>query len=346
LTATPAIADAAAAWDAALPAGAHLLQSYRWGELQARFGWEVERLRISVEGAEVPVSMLTAATTTPGGRHGYVPKGPAVAPDRMPAAMAALDKAAAELGLAYLRVEPDLEAPFEVPNGWRPTPATQPERTSIVDLRPDTDALLAVFKPKTRYNIRLAERKGVRVERSEDVGAFAEMAGVTSTRHRIHLADEPYYRALLEILAPADMARLYLAYKQDRAEAGGAVRTGETKPLAGIVVTRFQGRAIYLLGASAKEGRQLMPAYLLHWRAIQELKAAGDVEYDLWGIPPEDKPDHPWAGLLQFKSGWNGRNVEFGGAQVLVSNVTMWRADQALAKIRGNVRRVRSRLRR
>ncbi|MGB2939959.1 MAG: peptidoglycan bridge formation glycyltransferase FemA/FemB family protein [Candidatus Dormiibacterota bacterium] len=320
-------------WDDSLPESAHLLQSYRWGELQSRFGWDVERTTINVGGDEVPVSLLTAATSTPGGRHAYVPRGPAIPRPQMAEAMAALARLAEDQGLAYIRVEPDIEAPYDPPEGWRPGATTQPEHTSIIDLRPGADELLAGFKPKTRYNIRLAMKKGVRVERSDDVGAFAEMAQVTSSRHRIQLAEEPYYRAVLELLGPADMARLYIAYQ-------------EATPLAGIVVTRFRGRAIYLFGASARTGRQLMPAYLLHWQAIQDLKATGDVEYDLWGIPPDESPDHPWAGLWQFKSGWNGRRVVYASAYTYVSNVTMWRADLAVAKIKGNVRRVRSKLRR
>ena len=333
MTDVPTAAEAAVRWDAALPDGAHLLQSYRWGELQSRFGWDVERLLVPVGARQLPVSLLTAPTSTPGGRHGYVPKGPAVPRERMPEALAAIADLATQRELAYIRVEPDADAPFDPPQGWQPSPATQPEHTSIIDLRSDADTLLAGFKPKTRYNIRLATKKDVRVERSDDAGAFAEMARVTSSRHRIQLAEEPYYRAVLELLAPADMARLYLAYEDDT-------------PLAGIIVTRFAGRAIYLFGASAKTGRQLMPAYLLHWQAIQDLKALGDTEYDLWGIPPDDSPDHPWAGLLQFKSGWNGRNVTFAGAYTYVANVTMWRADLAVARIRGNVRRVKARLRR
>ena len=322
----------AEAWDGALPPGAHLLQSYRWGELQSRFGWRAERVRLDVAGAEVPVSLLTTDTIAPGGRFGYVPKGPAVEATTMPAALTAMEALARDRDLAYLRVEPDLKAPFSPPGGWIEAAHVQPDHTSILDLRPTEEELLAGFKPKTRYNIRLAEKKGVVIERSEDVGTFARLASQTSARHRIQLATEDYYAAALGLLSGVDQARLYLARHDGEA-------------LAGIIVTRFGGRAIYLFGASGPTGRELMPAYLLHWRAIRELKALGDREYDLWGIPPDGSPDHPWAGLWQFKSGWNGRLVEMAGAFEVPIKVTMWRADKALSKIRGNVRRVRSKLR-
>jgi peptidoglycan pentaglycine glycine transferase (the first glycine) len=327
----------ATAWDDALDPGAHLLQSYRWGELQQRFGWEVDRRRVDVDGATVPVSIMTTPTLTPGGRWGYVPKGPAVPAEKLARTLSAMAPLTQALDLAYLRVEPDVDAGFSAPSPWRAAPATQPEHTSVIDLRQSAEELLAGFKPKTRYNIRLAEKKGVRVEVSDDAGAFATLAEATSARHRIQLADEPYYRAVLELLGADDMAWLLLAYHHDES----------SDPLAGIVVTRFHGRATYLFGASRRAGRELMPAYLLHWAAIQQLKAKGDHEYDLWGTPPPDAgPDHPWAGLRQFKSGWNGRDVTFAGAYDVVTNVTTWRADRALAKIRGNVRRVRSKLRR
>ena len=111
------------------------------------------------------------------------------------------------------------------------------------------------------------------------------MARETSTRHRIQLADEPYYRAVLELLGPRDMARLYLAYHGEEV-------------LAGVIVTRFGGRATYLFGASGRTGRELMPAYLLHWHAIQDLRAEGDIEYDLWGLPPDDKAVAPSDAVL------------------------------------------------
>src|SRR5258708_12591518 len=83
------------------------------------------------------------------------------------------------------------------------------------------------------------------------------------------------------------------------------------RALAGIMVLRFAGRATYLFGASAREGRNLMPAYLLHWQAIQEMRNLGDTDYDLWGIPPDHRPGHPLAGPWQVKSGLNARIVAY-----------------------------------
>ena len=322
------------AWDTALRAmpNPHLLQSHRWGELQSRFGWQVERHHIEAGELTVPVSLLIAPTLVPGGRFGYVAKGPALQADRIEATLRPLSDLARGLGLAFLTIEPELESGWTPPPPWRRGTAMQPENTSIVDLSPEPEQILAELKPKTRYNVRLAEKKGVRVEQSDDVGAFAELAEQTSARHRIQLAREPYYRAIHELMAADGSCRIYLARSHGRA-------------LAGIIVLRFAGRATYLFGASAPEGRNLMPAYLLHWHAIQEMRVLGDTEYDLWGVPPDARPGHPLAGLWQFKSGWNGRLVAYVGAFDLPLESTMWRGHQAMSKIRGNVRRVRSRLR-
>ena len=323
----------AQAWDAELAAmpNPHLLQSYRWGELQSRFGWEVHRRQIEVDGVSVPVSVLTTPTLVPGGRRGYVGKGPALAADRIDAALPPLAAMAQELDLAFITIEPEIEAGWTPPGPWQPATATQPEHTAIVDLRPGAEAILASLKPKTRYNVRVAEKKGVVVEESDDVSAFAELAEMTSARHRIQLAREPYYRAVHELLAGDGSCRIYLARHQGQA-------------LAGIMVLRFAGRATYLFGASAPQGRNLMPAYLLHWHAIQAMRRLGDVEYDLWGMPPNDQPGHQLSGLWQFKSGWSGKFVSFAGAFDLPINVTVWRTHLAMAKMRGTLRRVRSKV--
>jgi lipid II:glycine glycyltransferase (peptidoglycan interpeptide bridge formation enzyme) len=324
----------AAAWDGALAAmpNPHLLQTYRWGELQSAFGWEVHRHFIDVNETTVPVNLLLAPTLAPGGRYGYVAKGPALKAAQISGALEPLAALAEDLRLAFLTIEPEVEAGWTPPPPWHRGAAIQPEYTSIVDLRPEPQAILAGLKPKTRYNVRLAERKGVVVEQTDDVAVFAKLAGMTSVRHRIQLAREPYYRAVHDLMSAEGICRIYLASHQ------GA-------PLAGIMILRFAGRATYLFGASAPTGRSLMPSYLLHWHAIEEMRRLGDVEYDLWGIPPDDQPGHPLAGLRQFKSGWNGRRVHYAGAFDLPLSPTLWRSHRAISKIRSNVRRVRSRLR-
>lgn len=306
----------------------HLLQSYRWGQLQSAFGWAVWRRLVRTPTGPVPTTLLIGRCLGTGRRYGYVPKGPAVGADRLSSALESMQEIARLERLAFLRIEPEVAAGWEPPAGWFTAPAAQPEHTTIVDLRRDPQSIRSSFRPKTRYNLRLAERHGVQVSRSADISTFARLARQTSARHRIQLATEPYYRELSRVLDPDSV--LYLAEHQGRA-------------LAGIMVVRFAGRSTYLFGASAREGRHLMPAYLLHWRAMLEAHNLGDAEYDLWGIPPDDRPNHPWAGLWQFKRGWNGRMYAYAGAFDFPLDVTSWRLHRALERIRGSLRRVQSR---
>ncbi|MFN2465575.1 MAG: lipid II:glycine glycyltransferase FemX [Candidatus Dormibacteria bacterium] len=324
-------ADAREAWDAdlALTANPHLLQSWRWGELQARFGWAVERRRLH---GNLPVSLLCTPTLVPGRRWGYVPRGPGLAAEELGDALPAIGAWAADLGLAFVRVEPELAQGWQAPPGWQRAAATQPEHTSIIDIARSDEDLMASFKSKTRYNVRLAQKKGVEVGGSDDIAAFASLSAETSSRHGIQLAPEAYYRELYRLMGGDGTSRLYLA-------------SHDGTPLAGIIVLRFAGRATYLFGASTRSGREMMPAYLLHWHAMRELRNLGDTEYDLWGVPPDDRPNHPWAGLWQFKSGWQGRMVTYAGAFDLPISNRVWRGHNALANLRQRVRTMRSRLR-
>jgi peptidoglycan pentaglycine glycine transferase (the first glycine) len=330
VTQTAATTDAQA-WDDALAAAPnpHLLQSWRWGELQQRFGWTPQRRHLS---SGVPLSLLVTPTLVPGGSWGYVPKGPAMGPADIGASLEEVTTVARELGLAFVRVEPELEEGWRPPPGWRRATATQPGHTSIIDIARPDEELMASFKSKTRYNVRLAQKKGVEVSVSDDIAAFARLAGETSSRHQIQLAPERYYRELHAMMATDGQSRLYLASHQGT-------------NLAGIIMVRFAGRATYLFGASTRTGRENMPAYLLHWQAMRDMRDAGDIEYDLWGVPPDDRPDHPWAGLWQFKSGWHGRLVTYAGAFDLPISTGTWRAHNSLSNLRRTVRRVKSRLR-
>ncbi|MHB8509475.1 MAG: lipid II:glycine glycyltransferase FemX [Candidatus Dormibacteria bacterium] len=323
----------AAAWDTQVLGLAHpaLLQSWRWGQLQAGYGWRCRRILVHGEGlGMVPVTVLVARAL-PTGTWWYVPRGPGVDAAHLGAAMEELARRADMAGAIFLRVEPPAEAGFAAPPGWVDATPAQPQTTSIVDIGRDDEAILASLKPKTRYNIRLAEKKGVKVELSDDVDEFSRLSGETSSRHGIQLASRAYYRDLLLELRPAGMARMYLARHGGRA-------------LAGVIVTRFGNQATYLFGASGREGRNVMPAYLLHWRAIRDVRADGATSYDLWGMPPTDDPKHPWAGLYQFKSGWNGRLVEYAGAWDRPLRPALWRAHRSLSTIRTNLRHAKSRL--
>jgi GNAT acetyltransferase-like protein len=292
---TPSPPDAAA-WDeelAQLESVPSLLQTWAWGEVQSHAGWKVERLRLPGGGR---ASVLLRRTA--GRWWGYVPRGPIP-----PAAAAELRDWARQTGLARLRVEPDAPpaAAAELGRlGFRARPDAspqQPRHSSIVPLQADEDELLGSFKPKTRYNIRLALKRGVQVDRTHDAEQLVSQTEATEARQGIRLPRGEYYRRLLELLP---WAHVYVARHEGEA-------------LAAILVARHAGRAYYLFGGSSGKRRELMPMYAAQWQAMREAAADGLHEYDLWGVPPPEEPDHPWHGLMQFKAGFNGEAVEYCG---------------------------------
>ena len=177
-----------------------------------------------------------------------------------------------------------------------------PPDTVLVDLCVEPDGILSRMKPKTRYNIGLSARKGVRVRDAGVNGLqawYALYAG-TAERHGMHLDDMSYFRAALEV-SDADCdspARVHLLL----AETAG-------RPLAGIMLAISGTRATYLYGASSSAAldRGFMASYALQWEAIRRARESGCLEYDMFGVAPSPDPDHPMYGLYRFKTGFGGR---------------------------------------
>jgi hypothetical protein len=286
-------------WDAALrklASPAPLLQSWGYGATQASEGWQVERVRL-------PAGVMATVLLQGRGslRRAYVPRGPVPA---SPEALAQLACWARERGLARLRVEPEAGPEISetlLGQGFRPAQAMHPPETIVVPLASE-EAMLASLKPKHRYNVRLGLKRGVSVEVGADPEELSRQSDATARRHGISLPQVAIYRRRLELL---EWCRTYVARYQGR-------------PIAAIMVARFDGRAYYLFGGSNGEAREVMPAYVLQWAAMREAAAAGCRDYDLWGVPPRPDPAHPWFGLWQFKTGFGGRIVELAGAWDLV----------------------------
>jgi lipid II:glycine glycyltransferase (peptidoglycan interpeptide bridge formation enzyme) len=186
---------------------------------------------------------------------------------------------------------------------FKPVKSIQPQRTIMLDLTSGEDILLANMKAKWRYNIHLAERKGVRVRVAEtvaDVHDWYSLLQTTSLRDGFGIHTLHYYLRAWQIFAPRNQARLFLA------DYNGQL-------LAGIFVGLMADRAVYLYGASSNELRQFMPNYLLQWEAIRWAKQERASTYDFWGIPETDRRDEAMAGVYRFKSGWGGKIVRFAG---------------------------------
>lgn len=302
-------------WDAFLQQypQAHLLQTSAWGELKAGFGWQVERVRAGETGAQVLFRPLSARLPW-GPSLAYIAKGP-VGPD-WPALWPALDAACRRRRAVLLKVEPDAwqEAAgalaAQIPGFIAGADPVQPRQTVVISLAGGEEDWLARMKQKTRYNVRLAEKKGVQVRCSPDLETFQQLMQVTGQRDGFGVHSLAYYRRAYQLFQPQGQCELLLAEYAGR-------------PLAGLMVFARGARAWYLYGASNDEERNRMPTYLLQFEAMRWAKARGCAEYDLWGVPdaPEaeleanftGRSDGLW-GVYRFKRGFGGELKRSAGA--------------------------------
>jgi lipid II:glycine glycyltransferase (peptidoglycan interpeptide bridge formation enzyme) len=198
----------------------------------------------------------------------------------------------------------------------------QPQHTSIIDLARDEDILLRRMHHKTRYNIRLAERKGVSVRRARDSEAdmdkFYAMLCGTAERDGFRPHARMYYRALLGARSEDFSNELFFA------EYSGVA-------IAACLVNFYHSSstATYLHGASDNEHRNVMAPYLLHWWIMQDAKQRGYQYYDLWGIDP-----HKWPGLTRFKRGFGGRDVAYHDSFDVVYRPGWYRVYKLARRIR------------
>jgi lipid II:glycine glycyltransferase (peptidoglycan interpeptide bridge formation enzyme) len=282
---------------------AHLLQTGEWGELKSAFGWKPVRIVSGNVGIQILFRRLPFGFTL-----GYIPKSTSSFQQSVlsQGLWREIDLACKKNRAIFLKLEPDLWED-QKPDTWsmalRTSPHNiQPPRTLIVDLEGSAEEILARMKQKTRYNLRLAEKKGVTVHAWDDIESFHTMMLLTGERDRFGVHSHQYYQRAYDLLRPKEMGELLVAEYQGKA-------------LAALFVARNGNRAYYLYGASTAAERNRMPTYLLQWEAMKWAKARGCREYDLWGVPDENeatleadfekRQDGLW-GVYRFKRGFGG----------------------------------------
>jgi len=314
-------------WDALLAAlpRAHVLQTWDWGEFKGRWGWQPVRWSFERQGGPVAAAQLLQRRL---GRLPlsiiYVPKGPALDyadVSLFEEVLALLEAHARRRRLLWIKIDPDLwlgcgtlpaqldplaEAALNVlrRRGWRESAEQiQFKNTVVVDLAAGDEVLLAAMKPKTRYNIRLAERKGIRVRAGQaaDLPAFYTLYEETSQRDGFLIRPFAYYRDVWSQFLAAGRAHLLLA------EVEGV-------PAAGLLLFVFGCTAWYLIGASSMARREAMPSHLLQWEAIRLARQLGCTRYDMWGAPDRFVESDPMWGVYRFKTGFGGQTLRGLGA--------------------------------
>jgi lipid II:glycine glycyltransferase (peptidoglycan interpeptide bridge formation enzyme) len=215
----------------------------------------------------------------------------------------------------------------DVPKNFSVGTTLQPRVTQVLDLQPDLESVLAAMHQKTRYNIRLAEKKGVTVRWStddDDLDIFLQLITSTYTRQGIRLHPTAYYRAMWQHLKKVEMVELGIA------EIAG-------RPLAANMVIWHDQTATYLHGGSSDQEKHLMAPYLLQWSTMQRAFTRGVTMYDFWGIAPNDNPTHQWAGVTRFKKGFGGRVVTFPPALNAILQPAWYQAYRLAKRMRGGV---------
>ena len=178
----------------------------------------------------------------------------------------------------------------------------QPRFVFRLDIKDKTeDEVFAAFHQKTRYNIRLAKKKGVVIKEGtkEDLKDFHRIMVETGKRDNFIIRSLEYFEKMYDELAPNHM-KLLMAYYED-------------KPISGIIPIMYGKNTWYLYGASSNEHRNLMPNYLLQWEMIREAISNGHEMYDFRGVSGVVDESHPQYGLYRFKKGFGATFTEFIG---------------------------------
>jgi lipid II:glycine glycyltransferase (peptidoglycan interpeptide bridge formation enzyme) len=316
----------------------HLLQTWEWSQVKARYGWEPMAFTWNDPGATngnppVAAAMILKRSIPVGGFAKrlcvlYIPKGPNLDWNNTSLrqrVLADLQKFARRQGAIFVKLDPDVTLGLGIPNGleavefsagqavrsdliqagWKfSQDQIQFRNTVLIDLSPDTDELLARMKQKTRYNLRLAQKKGVtvRVGTPDDLPMLFRMYAETSVRDGFLIREEGYYQTVWRTFGntPPGVPTLATPFHEPLiAEVAG-------QPVGAVSMFYFAGEAIYLFGMSRDEHREKMPNYLLQWEAMLRAKALGNKIYNLWGAPDEfEQSDGLW-GVFRFKEGLGG----------------------------------------
>lgn len=208
-------------------------------------------------------------------------------------------------GTVFVRVEPAIspkaKGAKEIKKGSLLSGQASPKATLVLDITTTEEEILNQMKPKTRYNIRLAEKKGVEVKRLDNEEVLCELLQKTAAREKGYSPHpKEYYSKMIKKLSGNEMAHIFVAQH-------------EGDFLAAILISFFGNTAIYLHGGFDNEKRNLMAPYLCHWEAIKYAKENGCKFYDFWGIAETDDPKEDWAGITKFKKGFGGNRVIFAG---------------------------------
>jgi len=316
----------------------HFLQTWEWARVKARYGWRpmpfVWQSAAGSRQSAVAAGMILKRAILAGGFAArmcvlYAPKGPLMDWNDAALRQRVLDDLksfAKRQGAIFIKIDSDVVLGTGIPGsegavednggqavrsdlqrrGWLfSSDQIQFSNTVLINLSPSEDELLSRMKQKTRYNLRLAAKKGVtvRVGTIADLPMLYRMYAETSVRDGFVIRDEDYYQTVWHTFMQSSIPT-----------AEPLIAEVDNEPVAAIFVFHFARRAYYVYGMSREVHREKMPNHLLQWEAMRRAKAAGCTIYDLWGAPDEFNESDPMWGVFRFKEGLGGQVVRTLGA--------------------------------
>ncbi len=325
----------------------HPLQSFEWGEFREKTEVKVIRRGIEENGNIIDGFTLTIHKV-PKTKFtiGYLPKGNAPNIELLEE----LRKIGKEENCIFIQLEPNIELndKWQMANGKSQLhPAARPLFTKYsfeINLEKSEEELLKEFNSKTRYNIRLAEKKQVKVEIDNSDKAFKkylELTNETTKRQGFYAHTSNYHRKMWE--------ELRMTNGEWRMENGNKLSASlltakfQNEILTAWILFVFKETLYYPYGASTTKYKNLMASNLIMWEAIKFGKKLGLKKFDLWGsLGPDADENDPWYGFHKFKLGYNPRHVEFVGSYDLVINKPMYELYKIADKLRWGILRLKS----
>ncbi len=299
----------------------HFLQSWEWGQVKQGMGWTPLPLVLEKDG-EIKASLLILkrALPLPGIKKSifYSPRGPVMELHDQTLAnqlFAGARATARQHGAIFLKIDPDVtvsdqgfvdilkECGFVQNETGLDFEGVQPAFVFRLDITPSEEQLLNNMHAKTRYNIRLAEKKGVQIRKAEgrgDLRSFYNILVETAERDRFLIRGYEYFEMIWEHMVENDLGEIFLA-------------EWEGKTIAATLAMCMGDKAWYLYGASSNQYRNVMPNYLIQWSMICWARERGCTLYDFRGVSGDLNESNPLYGLYKFKKGFNGEFTEFVG---------------------------------
>ena len=301
---------------------ANLWQSLEWFYWQKEIGQEAV-LKFFYQEKKIIASCLSIKKKLPGGQSWiYIPRGPLLSQEKY------LEPVLTELkkeNFIYLQLELPTKYKLQSKKFLPTKKEINPSDTILVDLKQTEDQILSQMKPKGRYNVKLAQKKGVKIKESRDLDAFYQMLLDTKDRDGFGIHSRYYYQKMLDKLP----GKLFLAFSK------------EEKLLAGAILLIYKKTAIYYYGASSNQMRNLMAPYLLQWEMMRYAQKKGCENYDFLGIAPEGEADHPLRGVTNFKKKFGGQIISLEKGKIFIKKKILFRVLVfvrfllRLAKLRG-----------